>query len=54
MYINGKMRSVETMPGMEGGGIKENDGWVNSSMIYLVYCKNFYKCHNVPPSSTII
>jgi hypothetical protein len=26
MYINGKMRPVETIPGMEGGGIKENDG----------------------------
>jgi hypothetical protein len=26
---------------------------VNSSMIYLIYCKNFYKCHNVPPSTTI-
>jgi hypothetical protein len=21
---------------------------VNSSMIYLIYCKNFCKCHNVP------
>jgi hypothetical protein len=26
MYVNGKMRPVETVPGMEGGGIKENDG----------------------------
>jgi hypothetical protein len=26
MYENGKMRTVETMPGMGGGGIKENDG----------------------------
>jgi hypothetical protein len=25
MYENGKMRPVETIPGM-GGGIKENDG----------------------------
>jgi hypothetical protein len=25
MYVNGKMRSVETIPGMEEG-IKENDG----------------------------
>jgi glutathione synthase/RimK-type ligase-like ATP-grasp enzyme len=24
-------------------------------MIYLIYCKNFCKCHNVPtPSTTII
>jgi hypothetical protein len=27
------------------GGIKENDGGVNSTMIY---CKNLCKCHNVP------
>jgi hypothetical protein len=26
MYVNGKMRPVETIPGMEGEGIKENDG----------------------------
>jgi hypothetical protein len=26
MYENGKMRHVETIPGMEGGRIKENDG----------------------------
>jgi hypothetical protein len=42
-----KMRPVKTIPGMrEGGGIKENDGGVNSTMIY---CKNFDKCHNVSP-----
>jgi hypothetical protein len=46
MYENGKMRPVETVPGMGGGGIKENDGWVNSTVINY---KNFYKCHNVPP-----
>jgi hypothetical protein len=38
MYINGKMRPVETIPGMGGGKIKENDEGVNSSMIYLLYC----------------
>jgi hypothetical protein len=27
-------------------GTKENDGGVNLSKIY---CKNFCKCHNVPP-----
>jgi hypothetical protein len=27
-------------------GDKENDGGVNSSMIY---CKNFCRCHNLPP-----
>jgi hypothetical protein len=26
MYINGKMRPVETMPGNVRGGIKKNDG----------------------------
>jgi hypothetical protein len=25
MYVNGKMRLVEIIPGMAGGGIKEND-----------------------------
>jgi hypothetical protein len=24
--VNGKMRPVETIPGMTGGGTKENDG----------------------------
>jgi hypothetical protein len=26
---------------------------VNSTMIYLIYCKNFCKCHDVPPPSII-
>jgi hypothetical protein len=26
MYEKGKTRHVETIPGMEAGGIKENDG----------------------------
>jgi hypothetical protein len=25
MYVNGKLRPVETIPGMGGEGIKEND-----------------------------
>jgi hypothetical protein len=29
VYVNGKMRPVETMPGMGGEGIKENDGGNN-------------------------
>jgi hypothetical protein len=49
MYENGTMRPVETIS-RRGRKIKENDGGVNSTMIY---CKNFYKCHNVPPSKTI-
>jgi hypothetical protein len=30
MNVNGKMRPVETIPGMEWGGIKKNDegGWI--------------------------
>jgi hypothetical protein len=55
LHVNGKLISVETVPGMG-----EKDGWrrmmeeVNSSMIYLIQCKNFCKCHNVPwPSTTI-
>jgi hypothetical protein len=34
MYVNGKMRSAETILGIGGGEIKETDGGVNSSMIY--------------------
>jgi hypothetical protein len=51
MYLNGKMKPFETIPGMGGKGIKENDGGVYSTMIH---CKNFSKCHIVPPSTTII
>jgi hypothetical protein len=54
MYVNGKMRPAETVPGMGEGGMKEPGGGVNSSMIYLIYCKNFSKCHSVPPPSTTI
>jgi hypothetical protein len=47
MYVNGKkMIPVETILGMGGRWIKKMEG-VNSSMIYLIYCKNFCKCHNV-------
>jgi hypothetical protein len=46
MYESGKMRPVETIPLMGVGEMKENDGGLNSTMIY---CKNFYKCHNVTP-----
>jgi hypothetical protein len=46
MYVNAKMIPGETVPGIRGGG--------NSSMIYLIHCKNFCKCYNVPPLSTTI
>jgi hypothetical protein len=26
MYVNGKMRPVKTITGMEGGGMKDDDG----------------------------
>jgi hypothetical protein len=35
MHENGKLRPVESVPEMGGGGIKENDEGVNSMMIYL-------------------
>jgi hypothetical protein len=44
VYENGRMRLVETVTGMEEGGIKENDGGVTSTMIHY---KNCDKCHNV-------
>jgi hypothetical protein len=27
MYVNGKLRPVESIPGMGGEGIKKNDCW---------------------------
>jgi hypothetical protein len=39
MHVNRKMRPVETIPGMRGRVIKEKVEGVNSSMIYLIYCK---------------
>jgi hypothetical protein len=46
MYENGIMRPIETISGMWEGKIEENDEGVSSTMIH---CKNFGKCHNVPP-----
>jgi hypothetical protein len=48
------MTPIETIPGLGRGVIKENDGGVNSSMIYLLYCRNISKCHNAPTHSTTI
>jgi hypothetical protein len=47
MHVNGKMRPVETIPGMPGRGIKEKDGGVNSTTVYF---KNFCICYNVSPA----
>jgi hypothetical protein len=49
------MIPFETFLGIEGWGMKESKRGVNSSMIYLIHFKNFYKYLNVPsPSTTII
>jgi hypothetical protein len=46
IYVNAKMIPVETVLGMGGEG--------NSSMIYLIHCKNLCKCYNVPTPNTTI
>jgi hypothetical protein len=53
MYVNAKMILVETAPGLRSGVGREAEG-KNSSMIYLVHCKNLCKCYNVPTPSTTI
>jgi hypothetical protein len=54
MYINAKtMIPVETAPGIKEG-MGESSAGVNSSMMYLIHCKNLHKCYNVPPPSTTI
>jgi hypothetical protein len=40
MYVNGKMRPVQTIPGMRGGEINENDGRSEFNMTYLIYYRN--------------
>jgi hypothetical protein len=46
MHKDGKMTPDETTPGKGGRKVEDNDGGVNST---LIYCKHFCKCHNVPP-----
>jgi hypothetical protein len=46
MYENGKMRPVETIPGMGGGEQRRMMEGVNSTTIYS---KNFCKCYKLPP-----
>jgi hypothetical protein len=46
MHVNGKMRPVEAIPGMEGGGKGELwRGWIQLWYIVKIFCK----CHNAPP-----
>jgi hypothetical protein len=48
------MRTVGTTPGSGEEEWRRMVEGVNSSMTYLIYCKNFCKCHSVhPPSITI-
>jgi hypothetical protein len=53
MYVNGKVVSVETFQEC-GRSMKESSEGLDSSKIYLIYFKNFCKCHNVPTLSTTI
>jgi hypothetical protein len=53
MHVNAKIHA-ENVPAIGEGEMKKTSGEVYSSMIYLVRCKNFCKCHNVSPSSTTI
>jgi hypothetical protein len=45
MYISGKMRPVDTIPGVEGGGIEENDGGGEFQYDTFVYV-TMYPQHN--------
>jgi hypothetical protein len=47
MYVNGKMRSVEAIPGI-GGERMENDGRGEFKYEIMLHCENFCKWHNVP------
>jgi hypothetical protein len=52
MYVNAKMIPDGTIPGMGDGRQRRVLDGVNSSMIYLIYCKNFCKFYNVPTPGT--
>jgi hypothetical protein len=48
MYVYGKMRPVETIPGIGGRRIKENERGDEFSMMYLVYWKSFCNATKYP------
>jgi hypothetical protein len=52
LYVNAKMIPVETITGKRGRIKEEEWKGINSSTIYLIYDKNFYKYHSVPSLST--
>jgi hypothetical protein len=54
MHVNAKIIPAETVTRIGGKGIKRAVEEVNSSMIHLIHYKNFSKCYNVFPPSTII
>jgi hypothetical protein len=49
MHVNGKTTPGEIIPGMGGGSRRMVEG-VNLTILYLIYCKNPCKCHNVSPA----
>jgi hypothetical protein len=53
MYVIKNMRPVATILEM-GEGVKGKDAGGYSNMTYLIYCKDFCKCHKVSPASTTI
>jgi hypothetical protein len=48
------MIPVKTVPGIQGGRMKESSEGRDSSMMYLIHHKNLCKYSNVHPPSTII
>jgi hypothetical protein len=48
MYVNGKRVTVEAIPGMGEGEYRRMVEGVNSSMIYLIYCRNFVNATMYP------
>jgi hypothetical protein len=49
MYVNAKMITVETVPGIRGEGMVARS-WGEE---FKIYCKNLCKCYNVfTPSTT--
>jgi hypothetical protein len=44
MYVNAKLIPIETIAGIRGGGMGERSVVGNSSIIYLIHCKNICKC----------
>jgi hypothetical protein len=55
MYVNAKITPVEMIPGIGGRRWRRAvERGANSSMLYLMHCKNLCKWHNVPPPSTTL